>query len=64
MLPLLSAPLALTTGDLDVSGGVPLVRAVVRVTNPIDAPLERLGVSEAYEAWYAHASADAAGGRA
>lgn len=55
------APLALTTGDLDVSGGVPLVRAVVRVTNPIDAPLERLGVSEAYEAWYAHASADAAG---
>ena len=34
----------------------------MRVTNPIDAPLERLGVSEAYEAWYAHASADAAGG--
>ena len=41
------APLALTTGDLDVSGGVPLVRAVVRVTARSPTPARARGVSEA-----------------
>jgi hypothetical protein len=34
-----------------VLGGAPLVRAVVRITNPLDAPAERLGMSPAFQAW-------------
>ena len=54
-------PLALTTGALTagVSGGAPLVRAVVRVANPLDAPLERLGVTASYAEWYLVHGADA-----
>jgi len=36
-----------------VEGGAPLVRAVVKIANPTDAPLEFLGLTDAYSAWYA-----------
>ena len=60
-------PIALTSPRLRagaVSGGAPLVRASVRLTNPVDAPLERLDVTAAYRAWLdasetPHESADA-----
>ena len=49
------APVALTGASLDagVAGGAPLVRAVVVITNPLDAPLERLGFTATYAAWHA-----------
>ena len=60
-------PIALTSPRLRagaVSGGAPLVRASVRLTNPVDAPLERLDVTATYRAWLdasetPHESADA-----
>jgi hypothetical protein len=60
-------PIALTSPRLVAgakSGGAPLVRASVRLTNPVDAPLERLDVTPAYRAWLdasatPHVSADA-----
>ena len=50
-----NAPLRLTSDALlaGVEGGAPLVRAVVKIANPTDAPLEFLGLTDAYSAWYA-----------
>lgn len=48
------APIALTSPTLlagATSGGAPLVRAVVRLTNPVDAPLEGLDVTNSYRTW-------------
>ena len=50
------APIALVSPNLEAgasSGGAPLVRAVARLTNPVDAPLERLDVTASYRAWLA-----------
>ena len=48
------APIELVSPHLRAgatSGGAPLVRASVRLTNPVDAPLERLDVTASYRAW-------------
>jgi hypothetical protein len=48
------APIALTSPTLLAGatiGGAPLVRAVVRLTNPVDAPLEGLDVTNSYRTW-------------
>ena len=46
--------LPITGGNLTagVPGGAPLTRAVVRITNPFDAPLERLGLTASFIAWF------------
>jgi hypothetical protein len=48
------APISLTSPTLLAGatiGGAPLVRAVVRLTNPVDAPLEGLDVTNSYRTW-------------
>ena len=47
-------PISLTSAELvagETSGGAPLVKAVVRLTNPVDTPLEYLDVTESYRSW-------------
>lgn len=46
--------LAISDGNLTagVRGGAPLTRAVVRITNPYDAPVEMLGLSANYTRWF------------
>ena len=47
-------PLRLTSDALlaGVEGGAPLTRALVKITNPTDAPLELLGIDDVYAGWY------------
>ena len=44
------APIRLTSDALlaGVEGGAPLTRALVKITNPTDAPLELLGIDDVY----------------
>ena len=49
-------PVSLTSPELHAGagankGGAPLVLALVRLTNPVDAPLERLDVTNTYRVW-------------
>ena len=47
-------PLRLTSDALlaGVEGGAPLTRALVKIANPTDAPLELLGIDDVYAGWY------------
>ena len=48
------APLRLTSDALlaGVEGGAPLTRALVKIANPTDAPVEHLGIDDDYAGWY------------
>ena len=48
------APIRLTSDALlaGVEGGAPLTRALVKIANPTDAPVEHLGIDDVYAGWY------------